>query len=602
MPKWEFEALPPALVEQGLTQRDQFNNDDVELAEALVREVIQNSTDAAAGSGAVKVRFAIRDLDLADAVRLRAYFSELRRHLASCGIDAAPLDRSSARVLVIEDFGTKGLTGDPAARDNDNFDRFWRQHGISGKGGRAGGRWGLGKLVFSSASEIRAFFGLTLRTGEASPLLMGQAVLSNHQLAGTRYPAHGFWFGARAASQLQLPISDLTIVRALCTLAGIVRTDQPGLSLIIPYLNSNISHETLVRGVLRNYYFPILSGRLSVEVGSVLIDRTTFYTVAAEHVSATSIPLVFVESVSQTINSEPEFRADVPINGTGLEGGSFQPDQMALIKALFGNYGLLHVRVPVRLKRKDGTNPLSYIDLFLTRLPEEAKPFALFARGSITVPAEGRFFSGAHAYGAMVASDDNVVAFLGDAENPAHTGWNANAEKLAANWRSPSQTLRNIRHALRDLYTLVADSVEHDDRDALIDFFSLLDSTSSANGPKKRTPKPRIDLPKREKALMIKSKSGGFFIVPGPAAANWKFPKIVDVRVAYDIVSGDAFKRHSKFDFDLSDQDIKIDLQNMQMNPLRSNKVRLSIGGPDFKFEASGFDVNRDLVVDARTV
>jgi hypothetical protein len=90
--------------------------------------------------------------------------------------------------------------------------------------------------------------------------------------------------------------------------------------------------------------------------------------------------------------------------------------------------------------------------------------------------------------------------------------------------------------------------------------------------------------------------------VPGPGVVKWKFPKIVDVRVAYDITTGDPFTRHSKFDFDLSEQDIKVDLQNMRMDPLRSNKIRPSITAKDFKLEASGFDENRDLIVDARTV
>lgn len=602
MADWQFEDLPLALVEHGLTQRDQFNNDDVELAEALVREVIQNSTDAAAGSAQVKVRFVLRELTREVALQLRALFDGLRPHLRACRVDLAPLDRQAVRVLVIEDFGTKGLTGNPAARDNDNFNRFWRQHGISGKGGKSGGRWGLGKLVFSCSSEIKAFFGLTVRAGDNAPLLMGQAVLSNHELDGRRHPAHGFWFSARASNTLQLPVTDAATISDFVKLSGITRDTQTGLSLVVPYLNANVTAETLISGVVRNYYFPILAGRLSVEVGSVIIDSASFHKIAAAHISTANIPLGFVERVSRVLDSEPAFVAKRPINAAGLTEDCFEPDQLASMKASYGKYELLHVRVPVQLKRKDGSNPSSHIDLFLTPLPEGARPFALFARGSITVPAEMKFFGGAPAYGAMVASDDAVVTFLGDAENPAHTGWNANAEKLDANWRSPSQTLRHIRHALRELYTLVADRVEDEDKDALIDFFSLLDQNRAARGPKKRTPILPPDLPKREKALIIRSHAGGFAVVPGPGALKWKFPKIVDIRAAYDIVSGDPFKRHNKFDFDLAGDDIAIELQNANMSPLRPNKVRLSVTSADFRFEASGFDANRDLVVDARTV
>ncbi|MEQ1932766.1 MAG: hypothetical protein ABL962_02645 [Fimbriimonadaceae bacterium] len=602
MPEWKFEVLPPALVEHGLTQRDQFNNDEVTLAQALVREVIQNSTDAYSSAVPVKVRFALKELDLAATTTLRGFFTGLRPHLEACGVDPEPIGRSRARVLVIEDFGTKGLTGNPAARDNDNFDRFWRQHGISGKGGKSGGRWGLGKLVYSSSSEIKAFFGLTRREGDPDPLLMGQTVLANHDLDGNRHPAHGFWFGDRAPNQLQLPVSDPSTIATLAGIAGVTRTTQTGLSLVIPHLNTNVTEQTIIDGVVGNYYFPILAGKLTVEVGTVTIDRNSFHRIAAAVASGANIPLPFVEQVSSQLTVQPTYAAKSVVDGKALEEASFAAEQLAAMKADFASGKLLHVRVPIQLKPKGGANILSRIDLFLKRLPDDAKSFALFVRGSITVPGEIRYFGGAHAYGAMVASEDGVVAFLGDAENPAHTGWNASAEKLTARWRAPSGTLHNIRYALRDLYTLVADSIQREDRDALIDFFSLLDQGQSSTGKKKRTPKVPQNLPHREKALLIRSQPGGFAIVAGPGAQSWTFPKIVDVRVAYDIVSGDPFKRHHKFDFDLEGKDISIKADSAEVTPLRANKLRLSLTAADFRLEASGFDVNRDLVVDARTV
>ena len=166
MGKWEFDEIPPNYVQQDPTQRDQFNNEDVGLAEALVREVIQNSTDASTGVGPVKVTFCVRALDAATSAKIRDYLLGLQRHLDACGIATGSLTGSSANILVVEDFATKGLTGKIDSIDKDNFRGFWRVHGGSQKGGTSGGRWGLGKLVFSSSSEVRAFFGLTIRTGK----------------------------------------------------------------------------------------------------------------------------------------------------------------------------------------------------------------------------------------------------------------------------------------------------------------------------------------------------------------------------------------------------------------------------------------------------
>ena len=62
--KWQFEEFPNSLVETEVTQRDQFRNDEIDLADTLIRETVQNSLDARAGNGAaVTVRFAFLDGD-----------------------------------------------------------------------------------------------------------------------------------------------------------------------------------------------------------------------------------------------------------------------------------------------------------------------------------------------------------------------------------------------------------------------------------------------------------------------------------------------------------------------------------------------------------
>ena len=59
--EWYFRDISDDPSEKELTQQDQFNNDEVALAEALVRETIQNSTDASANGGQVRVRFALHN-------------------------------------------------------------------------------------------------------------------------------------------------------------------------------------------------------------------------------------------------------------------------------------------------------------------------------------------------------------------------------------------------------------------------------------------------------------------------------------------------------------------------------------------------------------
>ena len=60
--EWYFRDISDDPSEKELTQQDQFNNDEVALAEALVRETIQNSTDAGATDKHVRVRFALHTI------------------------------------------------------------------------------------------------------------------------------------------------------------------------------------------------------------------------------------------------------------------------------------------------------------------------------------------------------------------------------------------------------------------------------------------------------------------------------------------------------------------------------------------------------------
>lgn len=604
--KWEFNRADPSDVRIEVTQKDQFNNDDVPLSEALVRESIQNSSDApdSDSSQPVKVRFAIKTLNDSERQKLRQRVSALNANFDACGLDRSALDAQDVRVLAIEDFNTTGLTGKFDDLDKDNFDNFWRAIGDSEKKNQKGGRWGLGKLVYPSSSRARLFFGLTMRTGDSGPAALGQVVLSNHRIGNDHFRAHGFWFEGRSTNSLglQLPTNDPADLHFLRSISDIARTSEPGLSVIIPYLIPTVTEESLVEGVLTNYYFPILSGRLSVEVGDTLIDRETFLDVAEEAgIAGHRIPFDFILSVSERLEAAKPFHTDVPVTAQRLADQQHPAEAISEMKALFANGGIVHFRAPVELSPKGKPSRIGHIDLFLQALQEGQSPYSLFARGPITLPGE-RHFSGV-ARGAMIAHDDDVAALLGDAENPAHTAWNANAEKLHERWDDGKSVLSVVRHSLRELYGLIAEQSETADEDALLDFFSIVDKAEKAAGKKKRTVRPKPEVPPRETGIRIRAKEGGFEVKAGPAAENWDFPRVIRIRIAYDMIGANPFKKFSKFDFDLGkDKTITLGTVSSEHEIIAPNAIKLFAKGPDFALTAEGFDERRDLVVDARAL
>jgi hypothetical protein len=161
------------------------------------------------------------------------------------------------------------------------------------------------------------------------------------------------------------------------------------------------------------------------------------------------------------------------------------------------------VRIPVLLKPKEGPEETSFIDLYLKSLPEGEKPFCLVARNAITLPGERRYFGSGAAYAALVANDEEVSSFLGDAENPAHTAWNTKAKKLSQRWRNPTDTLSSIRHSLRHFYALIAEQAESEDSEALVDFFPSSNRTRRKRGgsPRRQSPSSILPSAKRRSAF-----------------------------------------------------------------------------------------------------
>jgi len=596
-------------VEQEVTQRDQFNTDEVTLVATIVREPHQNSLDArqVASNVPVHTKFRFHQSKDADGDYFRELFSKLLPHLEASDVDLKDVDFSRLRILVIEDFGTTGLLGKfDDSSEMSPFNDFWRRIGTSHKGGASGGRWGLGKLVFSSASIIRTFFGLTIRQNdsELTPLVMGQSVLKTHVIDDVKYAPHVF-FGRAGLKKLQLPESDRVIVSQFRTAFGITRVDEPGLSIAVPFVLDEITPEALVPEVIKNYFFPILTGKLVVEVDDTLINAETFDDVAISCLAGSAIANRELMAFIRRMHKAPS--ADVMLNASWTESGGFESaiepaKLLALREKLAASTDLVHVRAPITIRRQSGLECETSFDLYLQKAPDGVKTESLFVRGSITVPEESRYFRGRNVFGALVAADEGIAEFLGDAENPAHTRWNGNADKLKRKWKSPTAKLSSIRHSLDSLYNLLAQAIESEEPDALIDVFSI---EGAATNAKKRAKDgatvapPMPDLPTSRTLYRIVERQGGFSIRAAPGLTMADLPLQIKVKAAYDILRGDPLRKYSPLDFDFNNKGITINDEGANCVAIGSNELQIDADALNFFVDVDGFDIHRDLLVKA---
>lgn len=612
--KWHFVPQPRNLVETEITQRDQFRNDEVDLSDTIVREAVQNSLDASIGDNQVRVNFRwVNGRSGLQNGYLQKLFDEHLDHAASAGIEINELDFINPSALIIEDFGTKGLTGSVDQKDEDNFTDFWRRHGRSHKTGRNRGRWGLGKLVYSSSSLLSSFFGVTIRPGDPDAYLMGQAVLGFHKLDGIEYPAHAFFsemFGEDMNSQIQVPVQNKEFTTAFCNNFRMERQGQTGLSIAIPFPNPELNIENMIAVGIVNYFYPIITGQLVLNFDDIEINSGNIRELANQYAQGKISDIDLLFDFIGEMNNTPEDDLLVLKDGWGddnrLDEDDFEPEDLGMMREKFARKEIIGIKLPLTIKHKIKGDIQTSFSVHIKRPDDLSKGYDMYVRGGLTLPGETKFRE-RKAFGAMIADDEPIASFLGDAENAAHTRWNTQAEKLRKNYVNPQPQLKVIRNSVIHLYDLLAQSIEEEDEQALMEFFwTELPDQPRKKGKKGKTPPgiPPIPEPK-PKPIRITTIRDGFAVLPDSDADAGLFPVRCRVRAAYDIMSGNPFKKYDQLDFDFNRQgEISIRATSPQARIVdrKPNILEFEISDPDFRIEVTGFDPNRDLIIDLQTL
>lgn len=609
--KWHFSAQLPDQVETEITQRDQFNNDDVDISETIVREAIQNSLDAAVDDPC-RVKVTFRWIDEEHGLSpeyFKSLFDGQKRHAEAAEIDTSKLDFNKPKALVIEDFGTWGLTGSINTKDENHFSDFWRRHGKSHKTGKSRGRWGLGKLVYSTTSRIGAFFGVTRRDGDEKPLLMGQTVLNLRTVDGKEYPPHAFFADLENEddiySRIPVPVKDPQFVADFCANFSIKRDKKPGLSVVIPFPDPAFNIESMIGVAMANYFYPLVTGQLVLQFDDLVINQENVREMtkkyAEDRFHQIDILFDFIEEVytaesGQLLELKPSW-----IDDKKLDEDDFDEEILESIRNSFSRGELVALSLPVTIKKKDGTKQETKFSVYIKRPVELTRGLDLYVRGGLTLPAEAKFRD-RRSLGAMIAEDEPICAFLGDAENAAHTQWITNTEKLRRNYQAPQPIVSVMKKSVVQLYDLLADVTEEEDEDALQDFF-WFDEPDAGTKKKRKKPKPPRPIgpitPKSPPLLQLSQIDGGFHIINTDDLIADKLPKEITVIAAYDVSKGSAFNKYNSHDFTVGKNgNIKTEIEgNVTVVSSKENTWIIEAHEVPFKLKATGFDTNRDLKI-----
>jgi hypothetical protein len=613
--KWHFSPQPNDQVETEITQRDQFNNDDVDISETIVREAIQNSLDAGVDDPCrVKVTFSWVDQN--DGLS-KSFFKNLfdcqTKHALAAGLEVDSVDFENPTALVIEDFGTCGLTGSVNKWDNNNFCDFWRRHGKSHKTGKSRGRWGLGKLVYSQASQVGVFFGVTRRNPDNEIYLMGQTVLNLHTVDGIRYPPHAFFADVEneedVGLRMTVPLKDQELVGQFASNFSLKRLDNPGLSVIIPFPNEAFNLAKMIEVAIGNYFYPLITGQLVLVFDDIEITAANVRELAKQYASNRfhQVDILF-DFIEDAYRAEQADRLELKpswMDDRKLDEDDFDAETLEEIRDRFAKGELVGLYLPVVVKPKNSPDKPTGFSVYIKRPAELTRGFDLYVRGGLTLPKEAKF-GDRRALGAMIAEEETICAFLGDAENAAHTIWTTNTEKLRKNYRSSQALATVIKKSVIQLYDLLAEVTEEVDEDALQNFFWFEEPEEGKRKRKRKKPKKPDPIPAIDRAkplIHLNKVEGGFTLTNTDDFTDDKLPHEVKVEIAYEVAKGNAFKKYNPLDFKLGGRsEIKCtaNTDNVEVISSKHNIMELEIKKLPFRLSVRGFDSNRDLKINVR--
>ena len=645
--RWHFREMARGEINQDPMERELFSGEAIN--PRLVREAIQNSLDAAivrvdrGAAGPVRVRFSLRGVRRPlGGINAEAYLEGLEEHLEE-GLDPHdPFRRMVSRrglghegigYLVVEDVGTIGLEGnwrqyddsrEEPAEDN-HFYWFFRNVGRSGKRDEDGGSWGLGKWVFPDASQASAYIAVTRRRSDGETLLMGQSVLTKHNLDGQKYSPYGYFaqIEGTGTEELALPLrmsepTHAPFIRQCIADFDLRFRDEPGLSIIIPFPRvdgESIGSSQITAAVVHNYFYPIIGRRLEVVVDDegdsepVAVTADTIDDILAHldlansgEQSEGSYQRLFAMCREAAFN--PECR-HIEVSAPPPRSAASYPDrdQLVGLRRRYDGGELLAFRIHTTVERRSSDHKeRTSFRLYVQHDDSLAHGHDYYVRGPNSI-SEMDFLGSRPARTLLVVDEEEpLAAMLRDSEPPAHTSWRPQDDRVGKRWVAANRRIDEVRRAPIGLLGIWEAAPVGLQKDALADIFP----SGGGSRPRRNrvgTPleKPAPvdpDPPSGRPDFDLHQVSDGFAVRLAPGVET--SPKRVRLRAAYEVPRGNPMTGYSPHDFRLHGPGaLRVEAESCSViQGETGNELLLEIDEPAlFSVTVHGFDAHRDVHV-----
>jgi hypothetical protein len=615
--KWHF-VEHSRLTKQRDSIGDEFfaNDDPLSGVKSVIRESIQNSLDAGpVAPGPVRVRFALGSA--AQDVKA-TWFAELQPHIqASLGSKGSEIYKGSCRYLVIEDFNTSGLRGDPHVASlveledqgvNDkSYYYFVRAEGASDKSGGTRGTWGVGKIVYPKFSQLKTFLIYSIRAADQSParVALGQAILKSHVLDGVHYEPDGWMAQYSASEKLQLPIAE-SDADSLAKDFSLARAAETGLSLVIPFVPDLATADNILFSIVTEYYVPLATGELVCEVVDVdgvshTMDSLTLEAYAARFADQ-SHDLAVQVSLAKAIalSSSVKFRASYPADASNISELEMDDESKSALTQALNRGENCEITIDLTVANSGGSSTRDSFVVLMKAAGDGGQ--VRFCRSGIMV-GQMRTPKLVRNAALVVVRGGALEELLASAEGPAHDRWDTGARKYVDKygWKTSNKNaISFVRQAASQVEKLLQSQEGVLDYSLLSEFFPSAAGSGRDAGTGKRKEDPLPPSLRQKEKVLIAAKPSGFSVKKafGPETL---VGKELHVSAAYKLSRGNSFSRWNENDFLLADLVQVFDSKKLELVSVVANKAVLRVISDDFEYSVSGFDLTlRDIEVDVR--
>lgn len=544
--------------------------------------------------------------------------------------------------LIIEDFNTTGLTGDVDKRhesqgSGNNFYGFFRSAGKSAKTS-GGGSWGVGKIVNNMASSVGAFFGYSVRVplvgavDETPRVIMGRATLTTHEINGVNYSPDAF-FAFRVGdgqNTFPRPIIEENLLDEFVDDWKLQRgPEDTGLSIVVPYCDGNVDVNYLPFYLVAETYGFIVAGLqiLEIDLPSVsrTIDHDSIENFCEEMILlnddnewASLLERIRLLKLAKTKLSCGE-EVVLPEVVSAISAGEFVRNLSAEIKTQinqeFVQSGRLVISVPVRINETPLNQPPvshdgnikvvigSYTDGNDAFYPEYFRDWLRIGVGLRTRSRGerpmGRKTSQIRTMVNVEGEQKNGLAMLLRAsEGIAHAKWDSGTKGFKNRWVEGEAWINFAKNLPLELADLARGLIA--ERDFTV-FPFLPDEGNQPNPPIKppttTTPPvpPLPPIPPGQPKIRIEPIRGGFSLAIPKKYTSTR----IEVTAAYDVSQGNPISSWAPADFKF--EDLNVDIKGGSATLRSGNRLTIEITNQDeLSVRVTGFDENRDLVVDAK--